>query len=56
MRVGVLRREVAEHAIRQKPAEPRRRDDYESFAGVAAGVALGSLVWLGLIWFLKTVL
>ena len=53
MSVNVLEAGRLASPIARDPGREKPQDDFRPFAGVVAGVAAGSLVWLGLVWILR---
>ena len=54
MSVNVLEAGRLAPPIARDPGRDRPKDDFRPFAGVATGVAAGSLVWLGLVWIFRS--
>ena len=54
MSVNVLEDRLVELPRAHDHAHAHPEEDFRPFAGVVVGVAAGSLVWLGLAWFLRS--
>jgi len=52
--VNVLEDRLAELPRAHEQTRAHQEEDFRPFAGVLLGVAAGSLVWLGLAWFLRS--
>jgi hypothetical protein len=54
MNANVLEAGRIEPTVTRDPVRGRPDEDFRPFAGVVAGVAAGSLVWLGVAWILRS--
>ena len=54
MSLNVLEDRLAELPRTHEHTRAHPTEDFRPFAGVVVGVAAGSLVWLGLAWFLRS--